>query len=174
MSKFDASDGDCFIYTYKEGLLSTVAHDLKIQVERFEIDIDPETMRVSAKFEATSLRVLCAMKDDTELQGSISAKDCAEIEVSIVKDVLHTKAHPLITFESSSVRPTVDGYDIVGILKLHGKEKSIQAKAKSREGELVVEFVLNQPDFGIKPYSALLGTLKVKSEVRVFVSVPRL
>ena len=32
---------------------------------------------------------------------------------------------------------------------------------------------LHQPDFGIKPYSALLGTLKIKPEVTVRCSVPR-
>jgi hypothetical protein len=34
----------------------------------------------------------------------------------------------------------------------------------------VAEFRIDQRDFGIKPYSAMLGTLKIKPEVVVRVS----
>ena len=37
---------------------------------------------------------------------------------------------------------------------------------------LVAEVSLHQPDFGIKPYSAMLGTLRVKPDVTVVVSLP--
>jgi hypothetical protein len=32
--------------------------------------------------------------------------------------------------------------------------------------------VLNQPEFGITPYRAMMGTLRIKPEVRVRISVP--
>jgi hypothetical protein len=37
----------------------------------------------------------------------------------------------------------------------------------------VAEVKIHQPDFGIKPYTAALGALKVKPDVLVRVSVPR-
>jgi hypothetical protein len=37
----------------------------------------------------------------------------------------------------------------------------------------VAEMNIHQPDFGIKPYTAALGALKVKPEVMVRISVPR-
>jgi hypothetical protein len=37
----------------------------------------------------------------------------------------------------------------------------------------VVELKLHQPDFGIKPFSAALGALRVKPDVMIRVSVPR-
>jgi hypothetical protein len=42
-----------------------------------------------------------------------------------------------------------------------------------REGErLVCAVRLSQPDFGIRPYKAFLGALKVQAEVRVELSLP--
>jgi hypothetical protein len=37
----------------------------------------------------------------------------------------------------------------------------------------VTDLKLHQPDFGIKPFSAALGALKVKPDVIIRVSVPR-
>jgi hypothetical protein len=37
----------------------------------------------------------------------------------------------------------------------------------------VAEIKLHQPDFGIKPFTAALGALKVKPDVVVRVSVPK-
>ena len=39
MALYDASNAECHIYTYKEGVLSAIAHDLKIKVTSFRIDV---------------------------------------------------------------------------------------------------------------------------------------
>src|SRR4051812_4209200 len=39
--RIDPASAECLVYTFKEGLLSAVAHDLKIRVERFEIEVTP-------------------------------------------------------------------------------------------------------------------------------------
>ena len=62
---------------------------------------------------------------------------------------------------STQVTPT----EVVGKLTLHGVTREIRC---TRSGELV-EARLDQRDFGIKPYSAMFGTLKVKPEVVVTV-----
>lgn len=45
MPRLDASSADCFVFTYKEGLLSAVAHDLKLRVTRFTIDTEGDAVR---------------------------------------------------------------------------------------------------------------------------------
>ena len=40
------------------------------------------------------------------------------------------------------------------------------------EGRLVAEVRLHQPDFGITPYRALLGALRVRADVLVSLSIP--
>lgn len=66
MPRFDASRADCHIFTFKEGLLSAVAHDLKLRVGRFEVQVESEPWSVSARFEVASLEVVCAMKEGRE------------------------------------------------------------------------------------------------------------
>jgi polyisoprenoid-binding protein YceI len=66
----------------------------------------------------------------------------------------------------------VDGYDVEGTLTLTGVSRPVTVEVR-RDGErLVAEVLVHQPAFGIRPYSAMLGALKVKADVLVRVSVP--
>ena len=80
MAVYDASNAECHVYTYKEGVLSAVAHDLKIRVTKFRIEVDPVAESVNAEFDATSLRVVCAMEGSDENHGSLRSGDKAKIE----------------------------------------------------------------------------------------------
>jgi hypothetical protein len=59
-----------------------------------------------------------------------------------------------------------------GKLALHGRERAVEL-ALRREGErLRGEVRIEQPEFGIKPFRALLGALKIKPGVMVEIDVP--
>lgn len=171
MPKFDAGTAECLVYTYKDGLLSAVAHDLQIRVTDFHIDIDPQEGAISGRFDARSLRVVSAVKDGRPTDA-LGDKDKKEIEKTIAADVLHPDKHSHITFTSSGVRENNGGMEVRGTLQLHGTEKTITFPVREIDGNYVADVPLHQPDFGIKPYSAMMGTLKIKPEVRVVVKVP--
>jgi hypothetical protein len=160
MSRYDASQVEVLVLTFKEGALSALAHDLKIRVTHLELEL--EAAAVSATFDATSLRVVCARKDGNDSTAKI---DPPQIEKNIVKDVLEAAKHPQIRFQSTQVTPT----EVVGNLTLHGVTREIRC-ARKPDGR--VEARLDQRDFGIKPYSAMFGALKVKPEVVVTVRPP--
>lgn len=170
MHSDDATSATCHVYTFKEGLLSAVAHDLKLRVDRWTIEHDDE--RVVATFDAASLRVECAMSRGVEAGDALSAKDKAETEENIRKDVLDTRRHREITFTSSRVTKRGDGYVVAGVLRIKGRERAITVPVEREGATLVAHYALEQPDFGIKPFSAMLGTLKIKPEVQVVVKVP--
>lgn len=171
MPQFDASNAECLVFTYKEGLLSAVAHDLKIRVTDFTVEMnDPSD--VTARFDASSLRVVCPVKDGRDAPG-LSDNDRKTIEDSIKKDVLHTGKFAEIKFESSASREAGEGYQVRGSLNLHGQEKTVVVDVKPDGDKWVAEATLHQPDFGIKPFSAMMGTLKIKPDVRVRLSIPR-
>lgn len=176
MPTFDATTATCQVFTFKEGVLSAVAHDLRIRVERFTIDVDEAAGTVRATFAAGSLRVDCAMKNGREDFDALSDRNRREIEGNITGDVLHAKRHPEIVFRSTRVTTGIEGEGderhIEGTLALHGAERPLRVTARRQAGKWVAEVELRQPDFGIKPYSAMLGTLKVQPIVRVRVSVP--
>jgi polyisoprenoid-binding protein YceI len=148
---------EAFVYTFKEGILSAVAHDLKIRVERLELD--GEDTKVTAWFDASSLRVVTTRKDGADSAGLLPTVMYGEIEKNIRNDVLKSDRFPRITFESTEVTPT----EVRGRLTLCGVTRDIRC---ARQGDRV-EHRLDVRDFGVKPYTAMLGTLKVKPEVVV-------
>jgi polyisoprenoid-binding protein YceI len=164
MAHLDPSSAEVLVFTFKEGLLSAVAHDLKLRVTKFGIDVEGD--RVRAEFDPSSLRVVNAMKDGRDDAGALPAFAHGEIEKNIVNDVLEPKRYPEIRFETTSITDA----QVTGRLTLHGKTKEVTGARKDAGGKKVAEFRLDQRDFGIKPYSAMLGTLKVKPEVVVRVS----
>jgi polyisoprenoid-binding protein YceI len=172
MPTHDASSATCHVFTFKEGVLSAVAHDLRIRVERFTIMIDEASGSIEARFFADSLRVDTAMKDGREAFDSLRDGQKRDIEANIVGDVLHARKHPEIVFRSTRVDGEGDERRIEGTLALHGTQRPLQAVARRKAGRWVAEVELHQPDFGIKPFTAMLGTLKVRPTVRVRVSVP--
>jgi polyisoprenoid-binding protein YceI len=172
MPKYDSSQADCFIFTFKEGLLSPMAHDLRIKVTSFSIEVDDAKTSVVASFDTTSLRVDTPMKDGAENPSALSAADKEKIAGQIRDDVLHSSKHPTATFRSSAVTPRGDGgYDLAGDLTLHGVTKRIQAQTQLVGGRQQLDLTLNQPEFGITPYKAMLGTLKIQPDVKIRVTV---
>ena len=161
MARYDASSAEILVFTYKEGLLSAVAHDLKLRATRFTLEVEGSAARL--ELEAGSLRVVCAMKDGADAPSMVSPSKFGEIEQNAAKDVLETKKYPEIQFTSTEVNETA----VVGKLTLHGQTREIRG---ARSGN-TVEFRIDQRTFGIKPYSAMLGALKVKPEVVVRVKV---
>jgi len=171
--RFDASSAECLVFTYKEGLLSAVAHDLKIRVTKFAIAVDATARSVEASFDARSLRVVSAMQGTAELTGSLSTANKREIEGNIVRDVLEAGAHPEIRFVSTRVKETAKGYTLTGRLGLHGTERTATVAVRETATHYIGETRVHQPDFGIRPYTALLGALKVQADVVVRVTLPR-
>ena len=62
---------------------------------------------------------------------------------------------------------------VTGNLTLHGQTRTVSATIREDGSSWTTDVTLQQPDFGIKPYKALGGALKVKPEVRVTVRVPK-
>ncbi len=170
MPDFDPNSAECFVLTYKDGLLSAVAHDLKIKVGKFALTID--SGKVEGRWDARSLVVDTVMRDGHEARGVLGQRDMDKIAKSIREDVLSADRHPEIVFRAESVVVEGDVAKIRGALTLVGRTKVIAVEARRDGARWVAEVVLHQPDFGIKPYTAMLGTLKIKPDVRVRVSVP--
>jgi hypothetical protein len=163
--RFDQDSATCRVYTFKEGLLSPVAHDLRLRVTRFAIEVGEQ---IEARFDASSLIVETPMKDGREHASALSEADKLKIADQIRDDVLHSDRYREITFRSSSWAERADGgFDLSGALTLHGVTRSIVARTVASEGRQRLELALHQPDFGITPFRALMGTLKIRADVRV-------
>jgi polyisoprenoid-binding protein YceI len=162
--------GTLYVFTFKEGLLSKVAHDLRLSVQRFSVQVDGEN--VVAAIATSALTVDGAMKKGNLSPGTLSDKDKRDIAGNIEKDVLKTSRNPEIRFEGTvSGDPEAAQFNVSGQLSLAGKTRALTIPIR-REGKRLrgrVSFL--QSDWGIKPFRALMGTLKVQDRVEVEVDL---
>jgi polyisoprenoid-binding protein YceI len=158
---FDAAAVDCRVSVFREGLLTSVGHDLTLQVTTLSLAVG-EDDAITADFDAGSLRVT------TE---AVSASDRKKIERN-AEETLETRKYRKIEFRSVSVVRNGDRARIKGDLTLHGVTNPISVEARDDGKHWNAKIVLDQRKFGIKPFSAMLGALKVKAEVEVDISVP--
>jgi polyisoprenoid-binding protein YceI len=169
--KYDASNATCRVYTFKEGVLAAVGHDLVLAVDRFTLELEPEGVR--ATFDLASIRTICARKNRADAPGVLSADDCRQIEENTRTQVLEVSRFPTATFTSTKLdRDDPEEWEVAGQLALHGVTRAVRAQVRQVAGRRVARLALNQPDWGIKPFSALLGTLRVKPGIEVEVSIP--
>ncbi|MFL5313108.1 MAG: YceI family protein, partial [Myxococcales bacterium] len=166
MGRFGPDTATCEVFTYREGILAAVGHDLKLRAERFEIDADATSVR--ARFDPSSLRVSAAMRGGREDPAALSERDRREIERSCAREVLEAERFPEITFTSTEMQHG----SVRGTLSLHGRELSGEFAVKRSEGRAVAEVELDVRRFGIRPFTAMLGALRVSPMVRVVVSTP--
>jgi len=171
MSRYDASSADCFVLTYREGMFQAVGHDLKIRVTAFTIDIDEGTGQIIAWFDPRSLRAECAVRSGVDRNDLLSEKDKEEINHHIIRDVLEAHRYNDISFTSRSITEEGDSVRLTGDLLLHGKTKEITVISHRVGAQRVAEATVSQPDFGIRPFSAFFGMLKIRPSVVIRVII---
>lgn len=168
MTTYDQNNAEAFVFTFKEGLLSPIAHDLRIKITRFSVQVDDASGAVTATFDTSSLLIDMPMKNGEENPTALNDSDKAKIAGQIREDVLHSGKHPEARFQSKSVTKQADGgYALEGDLTLHGVTKPLSAKTTPSGGKQQLDFTLHQPDFGITPYKAMMGTLKIAPDVKI-------
>jgi polyisoprenoid-binding protein YceI len=152
------------VKTGRHGAAAKAGHDLVIEVKSWEATLtvadDPADSTVALSADPTSLHVL---KGEGGLQA-LGDDDKADIRKTIDKDVLKKKS---IAFESSSVADADGGLAVSGELELGGKSKPVEFVVRADGGTITGSTSFKQSDWGIKPYSALFGALKVNDEVTV-------
>jgi polyisoprenoid-binding protein YceI len=152
------------VKTGRSGAAAKAGHDLVIEVASWEATLavgDAPSLELTA--DPTSLKVI-------EGKGGMQALDDdgkADILKSIDKDVLKKKA---IAFHSTSVAQSEGGLAVQGDLELVGKTAPLQFDVSvGDDGTLSGSAKVKQSDWGMKPYSALFGALKVNDEVEVVI-----
>lgn len=167
----DGSQALCEVFTFKEGLLSAFGHDLRIKAASFIIIMENSPPRVKVIIESDSLAADSAVEKNIPRPGLLTEKDRRDIDRNIRKDVLESGRYEEIRFVSSKIEKGDSGYHVEGDLALHGATKSISFAALKEGGDYVSEIRLHLPDFGIKPYSAVWGSIRIKPDVLVRMKV---
>jgi polyisoprenoid-binding protein YceI len=161
---------DVRVFVMREGIAAAVGHDVELQAGDVEAEIAPD--RVVATVGTASLKVVGAVKDGVTDPSGFSRLDRALIEKSTRGDVLDAAKFPVARFASTSVVVDGDRARIAGDLTVRGTTRSVAFDAARAGARWTAELVVDQPAFGIAPFTAFFGALKVKPHVVVRVSVP--
>jgi len=170
--RLSANSGKISVYTFKEGLLSKLAHDLLIDVTDFMVNLEVPAAGFTAgslglELKTNSLKVVCALKDGKPNPEALKEKDIEDIEKDMAGKVLETAKYPAVSFSSKAIQEKKGGYHIKGELNLHGVTKTIDFDMDTSGDNLKGKITLFQKDYGIKPFKAMMGTLKIKNEVTI-------
>jgi polyisoprenoid-binding protein YceI len=112
------------------------------------------------------------MRGGIPADGTLSDRDKAEIERNCAREVLEAHKHPEATFVSSEVKQTEGGWSVRGTLTIHGVAQEGAFEVRRKDGKAVAGIDVDMRSFGMKPYSAMLGALRVKPLVQVVIEVP--
>jgi polyisoprenoid-binding protein YceI len=154
------------VHTVRVGAAAKAGHDLLIHVTSWSaslvLDEDPAKSSLELDADATSLRVI----EGTGGAFELGEDDIANIQQTIDNEVLLKQA---IEFRSTGVRAEGDWRIVVeGELTIVGTTKPIAFELEIGDGgALSGAATLTQTNWGMKPYSALFGALKVADEVEV-------
>lgn len=164
-------DSKFTVQAFSEGLLSAFAHNPVLDIR----DFTGEVQFVSGSFESATLKVTIKA-DAIVLSDEIKEKDRVELERTMRQQVLEVAKYPEVVFASSNISVTMLAEAryrarVIGDVTLHGatqknlwitSEITFNGESLSAKGE----FSLKQTDFGIKPFSAVGGTIKLKNELK--------
>lgn len=165
----NSDHGTLSVRTRRGGAAAKAGHDLLIEVGSWEgtleLGKDPAASSIRLIADARSMRVV----EGTGGMTKLGDDDKTGIKQTIDEDVLRGAT---ITFESSAVRPDAggQGFEVEGELELLTRRAPVSFALRIDDGgHLTGSATVKQTAWGIKPYSALFGTLKVADEVQVAV-----
>jgi polyisoprenoid-binding protein YceI len=161
------ANGTLSVRTQRTGAAAMAGHNLLIEVTAWEATLelgdDPAQASVALDVDAASLRV----REGTGGMQALGDEDRANIDQTIDGEILQRRD---IRFRSTAVEIAADGSGLAvqGELTLADRTRPLAFDLTARaHGALGCTAVLKQTDWGIKPYSALFGALKVVDEIEV-------
>ncbi|MCA9528232.1 MAG: YceI family protein [Myxococcales bacterium] len=157
--------GNVHLFVFKEGLLSALGHDLRLGVREFRVDLDED--QVQATFRVDSIRVDGVMRDGRFDDGGLSPKQKREILDNINSKVLLTRRHPEIVF-----RGRRNGMKVTGDLAMVGRSNGVELTVTHVSGRYRGRVEIKPLRWGIAPFSAMLGALKIQDRVVVEFELP--
>jgi polyisoprenoid-binding protein YceI len=164
--------GRLLVKTARTGLGGKAGHDLTLEATRWHgsatIDsADLSGCTVTVEVDVDSLEV----REGSGGIKPLTDSDRAEIKRNLREKVLHTAQHPTITFRSTRVVGSAESFTLDGDLTITGVTRPVSVHGQMRDGSVRGSAPVLQSRWGIRPFSAFFGALKLKDEVDVHFDV---
>lgn len=164
--------GQLLIRTSRTGLGARAGHDLTIEVTRWQAEVTVDSAdlagsSVNLEVDADSFEV----RKGTGGVKPLTDADRAEIKKTIREKILHTGQHPAITFRSTRVAGTPESFSVDGDLTITGRTQPVILHGQLTDGRVQGSAAVVQSQWGIRPYTAFFGALKLSDEVTIEFSI---
>lgn len=171
----DASDGELLVQTGVTGRAAKMGHRLTITMNSWQAAVrwaGDDPVDVDLTVEVSSLQVLRGVGGVKGLSGPEKA-----LARSNALGILDADRFPQIRFRSDDIVKADGGYRITGKLEIHGVARDhavdLRVDDVGDRWRMSCEAEVRHSEFGLKPYSMLLGSMKVTDEVTVSFTAER-
>lgn len=166
------ASGRLLVKTARTGLGAKAGHDLTIEVTRWQGSATVDTANAANSSVTVSAEVdSFEVREGTGGVKPLTDADRAEIKKTLRKKILHTAKHPTITFTSSRVEGSAEAFTITGDLTITGVTKPVAMQCRVTDGRVTGTATITQTRWGVRPYSAFFGALKLRDDVEVIFDV---
>lgn len=147
------------------GRASKMGHRLTLVIDDWTVTYDTD----GAAPTSVDVRVVVDSLEVTDGEGGVTpmfgpAKALAR---SNALEALGSDTYPEIRFRSTDITATGGGYRVVGALEIRGVSHEHTVDVAVSGDEVALRTSVAQTAFGIKPYSQMMGAMKVVDEVDV-------
>jgi polyisoprenoid-binding protein YceI len=165
----DESDGELLVRTGVAGRAARMGHRLTIAMTRWRATVgfdgaEPTTAELVV--DVDSFQVL---RSEGGVKG-LSGPEKALVKSNALKS-LGASRHPQIRYAADTIEKTDFGYRLTGELQIRGQAHQhvidLHAEDSGDSWRMSTQSSVRQSDYGIKPYSLLMGSVQVANDVTV-------
>ena len=172
----DASDGELQLHTGVTGRAARMGHRLTIAMTRWQATVNwdgGDPVAAELVVDTDSFEVL---RGEGGVKG-LSGPEKAVVRSNALKS-LNASRFPEIRFSAAAIDKADGGYRLSGTLQIRGKSREhvtdVRTEDLGNSWRISAESTVRQRDYGIKPFSLLMGSMQVVDQVAVsFTAVHR-
>lgn len=164
-----ASDGELLIRTGVAGRAARMGHRLTVAMKRWQATVGwsgAEPVSAELTVEVDSFEVL---RGDGGVKG-LSGPEKALVKSNALRS-LDAGRYPEIRFTANTIDKTDEGYRLTGKLHIRGKSREhvidLRTEDLGETWQMSAESSVRQAEYGVKPYSLLMGSVRVADEISV-------
>ena len=157
--------GTVHVFCYKKGLLSRVAHDIRLSVHPHHFSHVDHV--VSARFRPKDMLVDGAIQQNQIQEHLLSAKDKRDIQKNLLNRVLEAQLFPEIALEGHTSE-----HGFSGTLTLKGKALPIAFEFETSNESYSGQLEITPSKWGIQPFKALFGAIQLQDRIGIHFRFP--
>ena len=162
--EFGPQNGSMVVRVYREGMAKKAGHDLIIDVKNWKATATIAENPADSTFTGTADVGSFTVREGVGGVKPLSEGDKADIKKNITQKILTS---PEISFTSNSVHQNGDAADVTGEMSIMGRTNPVTVKLVKDGNKVKGNLSVVQSKWGIKPFQAMMGALKVKDQVDI-------